>query len=89
MDHMVGKGICEVSDLYKGQSFMSYEIFKNQFNLTDKGDFWTYLQLRSSVGSVGAEERGERGERDSRMFELSSYSTLCLKVLQENVNYSN
>lgn len=28
------------------------DLYKEQFNLTDKGDFWRYLQLRSAFGSV-------------------------------------
>ena len=31
---------------------MSFEDLKKHFDLTDRGDFWRYLQLRSSVGAV-------------------------------------
>ena len=45
-------GICVVDDLYEGAIFKSYQELVNQFNLTERGEFWKYLQLRSSVGKV-------------------------------------
>lgn len=48
----LAKGIRIVQDLYRDQLFMSFEDLKEQFNLTDKGDFWRYLQLRGAVRSV-------------------------------------
>ena len=56
------KGIRAVHDLYREQSFMSFEDLKKHFDLTDRGDFWRYLQLRSSVGAVFGLRRKEEKE---------------------------
>lgn len=54
---------------------MSFENLKKQLNLTDKRDFWKYLQLRSSVRSVFGLEREE--EEDNKVQEfLNSPHTL-------------
>lgn len=45
-------GVQKIEDLYRDNNFMSFAMLRDTFNLTDKGDFWKYLQIRSSVGSV-------------------------------------
>lgn len=46
------KGICDVSDLYKNQCFVSFQDLSELYGLTDKGDFCKFLQLRSTVSST-------------------------------------
>ena len=51
-------GIRVIDDLYMDGNFKSYQELGNQFNMTGRGEFWKYLQLRSSVGSVFGLNRG-------------------------------
>ena len=51
-------GVGVIDDLYLDTNFKSYQELGNQFNLTNRGEFWKYLQLRSSVGSVFSLNRG-------------------------------
>lgn len=46
------QGVQKIEHLYREDNFMTFTMLKEMFNLTDKGDFWKYLQIRSIVGSV-------------------------------------
>ena len=45
----LNKAISRISDLYVDGLFQTFEELKQKFYLTDKADFWKYLQLRSRV----------------------------------------
>ena len=45
-------GLCVIDDLYKDAVFKSYQELVDQFLLEGRGEFWKYLQIRSSVRSV-------------------------------------
>ena len=42
-------GICQIDDLYQNGVFMSYTDLTRKYDLTGKGDFWKYLQIRSCL----------------------------------------
>ena len=59
---------------------MSFEDLKKHFDLTDKGDFWRYLQLRSSVGAVFGLRRKEEKENVIQEFLNSPHFPKCVKA---------
>lgn len=46
------EGVQKIEHLYQDDNFTTFNMLKETFNLTDRGDFWKYLQIISSVGSV-------------------------------------
>lgn len=73
-------------DLYRQQSFMSFEDLKEQHHLTDRGDFWKYLQLRSSVGSVFGLRVEDEKENVHQNFLNSPHILHCASILYKKIS---
>lgn len=44
------RNLNRIGDLHKDGVFYSFQEISEHFGLKEKGDFWRYLQLRSSIG---------------------------------------
>lgn len=47
------KGLATIADLFGEGVFYSDQGLKDWYNLTDKADFWKYLQLQCCVQAMG------------------------------------
>jgi len=86
MAYMVGERDTCFNYLYRDRLFMSFEDLKKLFHLTDKGDFWKYLQLRSSVGSVFGLIRDEEEENKIQEFLNSPHTLHSASLFYRNIS---
>lgn len=52
MGFLAVAGVRNISNLINDDTFKSFQEVSPQFTLKDGSDFWRYLQIRSSLGSV-------------------------------------